>query len=79
MPRDYWTERAWHAIDKVHAGLPQDATFAEREKALRKAYPFGHRTNWPYKAWCKAQRAYLARYSDKPAGPLHELMRSSTA
>lgn len=65
-----YLEKAWEVIDQVHATLPRNATELQRRNALRQAYPFGVRANWPYKAWCKAQRAYLVRWSDKPAGPL---------
>jgi len=65
-----YTDQAWATIDSVHAQLPRDATPAQRKTALWAAYPFGPRKYWPYKAWLKAQRAYLARYSDEPAGPL---------
>lgn len=63
-------DEAVAVIAEVHATLPPDATEAERRAALFKAYPFGERRFWPYKMWLKAQREYLARWSDKPAGPL---------
>ena len=65
-----YLEQSWSVIDAVHASLPPDVTDAERRKAISDAYPFGERAHWPYKAWLKAQRRYLARWSVKPAGPL---------
>lgn len=65
-----WHERAVEAIEAVHRALPPSIGFKARRAAIRDAYPFGSREHYPYKAWLKAQRAYLARYSDKPAGPL---------
>ena len=65
-----WGAISWDVINKVHVSLPEDATFKQRKEALKEAYPFGLRTNYPYKAWCKAQRSYLARYDTKTAGPL---------
>jgi len=62
-----WADEARAVIGRVHASLPGTATYAERKKALHDAYPFGPRMYHPYKAWCKVQRSYLARY--KPAGP----------
>lgn len=55
-----WVERSVAVIRDVLAGLPKNATTAEKRRALRDAYPFGDRSNWPYKAWCKAQRVALA-------------------
>lgn len=46
----------------VDGSLPQDATLAERSRALRKAYPFGPRRCWPYKAWLKERRRYLVQH-----------------
>lgn len=68
-----WANVAWRAINEAHATLPADTSFADRKKAVDAAYPFGERAMWPYKAWLSARKAYLARYSDKPAGPLAPL------
>jgi hypothetical protein len=57
-----WLDAARECIRKVHAGLPETATFEERKAALRAAYPFGEREMHPYKMWCKAQREYLRSY-----------------
>lgn len=35
----------------------------------REAYPFGARTHWPYKAWCKVQREILGGPPPPPAVP----------
>lgn len=65
-----WYTRAVGVIEKVHATLPADADEAMRRKALFAAYPFGERRYTPYKIWLKAQREYLTRWSNEPAGPL---------
>ena len=72
-----WYRASQNAIKIAHESIPDGATFAERKKAIHAAYPFGERQHWPYKAWLKAQREYLARYDDKPAGPLHAAMLES--
>lgn len=66
-----WSAAARRVIAEIHARLPANATLAERKAALRAGYPFGERAMWPYKAWLKAQRAYLARYAGPPAKPIH--------
>jgi hypothetical protein len=68
-----WSARSWRVIEDVHRSLPETATYEERRKALFDAYPFGIREHFPYKAWCKAQKTYLARYlpkSKQATGPL---------
>lgn len=67
-----WSDHAWSVINAVHADLPRDITFADRRKAVDSAYPFGERAHHPYKVWLAARKRYLARYDDKPAGPLLE-------
>jgi hypothetical protein len=71
---DNWSVKAREVIAEVDKSLPETATLAERKKALFDAYPFGQREMWPYKAWCKAQKAYLARFmtSDQKV-PAHHL------
>lgn len=59
-----WYEQARAVIQRVHADLPDDLPFKERKRAIQEAYPFGPRQYHPYKMWCKAQREYLARYSN---------------
>lgn len=57
-----WYETACKIITELDKSLPSDLSLKERRKAVREAYPWGERTMWPYKAWCKAQREYLARF-----------------
>lgn len=45
-----WRDRARPIIQKVFKEYPPGK---EREKALREAYPFGERKNFPYKAWLR--------------------------
>jgi len=72
-----WSDQARAAIARVHATLPDDISFTARKKAIRAAYPFGERSYWPYKAWCKAQREYLRRYDPKVPPPpmMREMIR----
>lgn len=57
-----WSEISRQTVDKIAATLPDDLPMKERKAALFAAYPFGERAYWPYKAWCKAQRSYLAGF-----------------
>jgi hypothetical protein len=63
------TERALEVIALVHGNLPEGESFKDRKAAIKAAYPFGERSYWPYKAWCKAQREYLKRYDPKTPPP----------
>lgn len=68
-----WADIARTVIAEVAATLPDDLPLKERKAAIDAAYPFGSRECWPYKAWLKARRAYLARFDDSPLrnpGPL---------
>jgi len=57
-----WLETARNIIAELDRSLPADLSLKERRKAVREAYPWGERRMWPYKAWCRAQREYLARF-----------------
>lgn len=60
-----WGQRANAIIWDLHNRIPSDATFKERKQAVQSAYPWGTRSGWPYKAWLREQRIYLARYAPK--------------
>ena len=60
-----WGQRANAIIWDLHNRIPSDATYKERKKAIQSAYPWGTRSGWPYKAWLREQRIYLARYAPK--------------
>tara|TARA_R110000824_G_C14889036_1_gene644239 strand:- start:299 stop:568 length:270 start_codon:yes stop_codon:yes gene_type:complete len=60
-----WGQRASTIIWDLHNRIPKDATYKERKKAIQDAYPWGTRSGWPYKAWLREQRIYLARYVPK--------------
>ena len=60
-----WSDTSRSYIQKIHDGLPVDATFEQRVKALRDGYPFSMRRGWAYKAWLGEQRRYLAKYAPK--------------
>ncbi len=67
-----WRNISRQAIEKVHAGLDPNVSFKDRKAAVDAAYPFGERQYHPYKMWLAERKAYLARWSDKPAGPLFQ-------
>lgn len=72
-----WSEVARNTIAALDQRLPEQMTLKERKAAIHAAYPFGPREYWPYKAWCKARRAYLANFDKdgvriaKPTGLEH--------
>ncbi len=68
-----WHERSWQRIAEIHAALPEKATLAERKEALKNGYPFGERRHFPWKAWCKARKQYLAKYEPMKPIPAHVL------
>lgn len=63
-----WSDRALAAIFRAHATVPADAALDERVKIIDAAYPFGDRSNFPYKAWLKARMKYLRPYGYRPRG-----------
>jgi hypothetical protein len=73
MSNGVWHDRSISVIGDVHNSLPENATLEERKKALRDAYPFQERKYFPYKAWCKAQKAYLAKFQPPKPFPEHLL------
>lgn len=60
-----WGQKARAIIWDLHNRIPPDATYKDRKKAIQDAYPWGNRSGWPYKAWLREQRIYLARYAPK--------------
>lgn len=79
-----WLETARNIIAELDRSLPADLSLKERRKAVREAYPWGERSMWPYKAWCKAQREYLSRFvtpeerlRSLPLTPLERLVAKS--
>jgi len=65
-----WRGEARKAIEQAHAALDSGIAFKDRKAAIDAAYPFGPRMYHPYKIWLSERKAYLDRWSDKPAGPL---------
>lgn len=58
-----WQHDAPIEIAKAVSGLPENATIAERKKALRvHAYWFHGGTSWGKKVWAKHCKIYLARF-----------------
>lgn len=57
-----WADQAYSIICRVHDTLPPSCSLKERMKAIDAAYPFWERRYFPYKAWLKERRRYLARY-----------------
>lgn len=79
-----WEQKALAVIYNAHLRIRTNASFMERKKAIQAAYPWGPRSGWPYKAWLKAQRQYLARYAPKdgiakklPPTPLEQMIEKT--
>ena len=70
----HWGDIARQRIEAVAGTLPDDMPLKDRTAAIDAAYPFGAREHWPYRAWCKARRAYLGRFGLKPRGPKPTLL-----
>lgn len=62
-----WAHQARTTIEQLALTIPADTPFKERKAIIDAAYPFGERAYWPYKAWLKARKAYLAKHD--PATP----------
>lgn len=79
----HWSETARQVIQSVHRELPDNATLAERVKAIDEAYPFGLRAFSPYKTWLRVRREYLCRFGYQPKGkplvesPMERMMRKA--
>jgi hypothetical protein len=56
--RETWYESALGVLRAL--GLPLDMPADAEAEAVRKAYPFGERAYWPYKAWLKAVKDWRA-------------------
>ena len=63
-----WSDIARAAIGAAALTVPEGATLAERTAIIDAAYPFDRRAMWPYKAWLKARRSYLAMYGYRGRG-----------
>lgn len=71
-----WREQAKLTIQFVNSRLPDNATLAERTKAIDDAYPFEERRAFPYKMWLEERRKCLKQYGyvskQKPKPIRHE-------
>jgi hypothetical protein len=54
-----WREKSERVIRQTLASLPAGASLKDRRAALRAAYPFGERAQFPYKMWLKCVRQAL--------------------
>lgn len=61
-----WRTRSREVIQATLAALPAEATLAEKRRALRDAYPFGPKTNHPYRMWCEEVRHTLLAATSPP-------------
>lgn len=67
-----WRQISANVIrDVIARAGTQDAEVLRRE--IRKAYPFGARQYWPYKAWLAEVKAQLEAHEHPPQLPLEEL------
>lgn len=56
-----WRDLALQAMFAVHAAqLQSGANPQQIADAIDKAYPFGERRYWPYKAWLSARKWFFA-------------------
>ena len=69
-----WYDVAVDTIILATRDLPLDTPLAERKKVVDAAYPFGQRSMWPYRAWLRARRKYLARFGYRQNTPLLDLL-----
>jgi hypothetical protein len=73
--RNSWSVRARQVIAEVLSSLPPGASEKAVRAALRYAYPFGERENWPYKMWCQEQARALKRLFPKKPKPIDTNIR----
>lgn len=71
-----WGDISRQTIERVATTIPDTATLKERKAAIDAAYPFGPRAHWPYRAWCKARRAYLRTWDPKAVAKHEPLLAS---
>jgi hypothetical protein len=65
----FWAKQAEQVVNETMNALPDDATRADAEQALREAYPFGERKYSPYKTWLRhRKRALDARFPEQGKG-----------
>lgn len=64
-----WSDVSRATIARVALTIPDETPLKERKAIIDAAYPFGPRSHWPYKAWCKARRAYLQKHGLKLLHP----------
>lgn len=55
-----WRDAARRTLSEVSRTLPADADLPTVRRAFSKAYPFGHRRQWPYKVWLLEVRGFIA-------------------
>ncbi len=53
------TQQARAIIAELAKTLPAETPIKDRRRAVRRAYPWGARQYWAYRAWLKAQKEYL--------------------
>lgn len=81
MSTNTWRQEASAVIYAATKNLPDDLPLKDRMKIVDSAYPFGARSNYPYKAWLKARRSYLSIHGYRPKSkalietPLERMMR----
>ena len=72
-----WRDSALQAMFRVHAEqLQAGANPQQIADAIDKAYPFGERRYWPYKAWLSARKHFFALKGlpNKRTKPKHDLL-----
>ena len=69
-----WSQISRETIQKAALAIPDGTPAKERRRILNKAYPFGLRKYWPYKAWLKAMKEHMAAY-ERPKSQAELLAR----
>jgi hypothetical protein len=70
-----WTTWRSYAGPIIRKVLEKTKGLSEKEirKALHDAYPFGHRSQWPYKVWCDEIKRQRGRVKQHPLFEQDEL------
>ena len=66
MSEPSWRTRSYEVLSKLAITLPKDATPATVDAAIRDAYPFGTRENYPYVIWCDEVKRFRQALEGKP-------------
>ena len=66
MARSEWRDIARRVIERTLESLPPETTRRGKLEAIKRAFPFGERRNWPYKVWLQEQAAAIDPARGRP-------------